>query len=59
MLMAGRFSYSFCSMVKSCRPASVTTQEYLKNLVSPGCMIVVEQATCRVPVDPVSPIPMG
>jgi hypothetical protein len=34
------------------------TQEHLQNLLSQGYMIVVEMATCRVPEDPASPVPM-
>jgi hypothetical protein len=39
--------------------ASEVTQEHLQNLVSQGFMIVVELATCYVPVDPASPPPVG
>jgi hypothetical protein len=46
-------------MVESCWPTPVMTQEHLQNLVSQGCMTIVDQATCRVPADPVSPIPVG
>jgi hypothetical protein len=45
-------------MVELGWPASVVTQGHLQNLVSQGYMMAVELATCRVPVDPVSPTPV-
>jgi hypothetical protein len=59
VLTGGCFSCSFCSMADLCWPTPVTTQEHLQNLMSPGCMTVVELATYRVHVDPTSPIPVG
>jgi hypothetical protein len=35
------------------------TQEYLQNLLSQWYMIAAELATCRMPEDPSSPMPMG
>jgi hypothetical protein len=46
-------------MAETSWPMSETTQENLQNLVSQGYMIPVELATCRVPVDPASPAPVG
>jgi hypothetical protein len=43
-------------MVESGWTASEVMQEHLQNLVSQGYMMAVELVTCRVPVDPASPI---
>jgi hypothetical protein len=42
-------------MAESSWPTLVTMQDHLQNLVSQGRMTMAELATCRVPVDPVSP----
>jgi hypothetical protein len=39
--------------------ALVVMQEHLQNLVSPGYMTATELATCCVPKNPTSPVPMG
>jgi hypothetical protein len=38
---------------------SVVMQEHQQNLMNLGFMIAALLATCRVPKDPVSPIPVG
>jgi hypothetical protein len=46
-------------MAESAWPASEIMQEQWQNLVSQGYMTAAELATCRVPVDPMSPAPVG
>jgi hypothetical protein len=46
-------------MVRLGWSVSVVMQEQLQNLMSQGYMTATELATCRVPEDPVSPVPMG
>jgi hypothetical protein len=46
-------------MVELGWPASEVAQEHLQNLVSQGYMTMEELATCRVPEDPASPVPVG
>jgi hypothetical protein len=57
--LQGASLFPFFSMAESGWPASEITQEHLQNLVRQGYMTTTELATCRVPTDPTSPVPVG
>jgi hypothetical protein len=46
-------------MAESSWPVLEVMREHLQNLIGQGLMTVAELATCRVPMDPTSPAPVG
>jgi hypothetical protein len=58
MSLMGIASPSSQTMVDNGWSPSKVTQAHLQDLVSQGFMMEVEHVFCRVPEDPVSPMPM-